>query len=205
VFRSIVDFVAGLPPAGIYLAVALLAALENIFPPVPADTAAALGGFLASRHLGLNVWLVYAVTVIGNVGSALGVYVFARKVGKNVLESKIGRRILTPELVNKVQNEFERHHTLGIFLSRCLPVYRAVVPAVAGMMEIPARRVVPAIAAASALFYGAVVWLAYTLGRNWAHVQGMVSTLGLVLLLLALAATLAIVILVLRWKRRRRA
>ena len=201
-FAHIVDFVAGLPPAGIYLAVALLAALENIFPPVPADTAAALGGFLASRHLGLNVWLVWAVTVTGNVGSALGVYAFARKVGKNVLQSKLGRRILSPDLVHAVQNEFERHHTLGIFLSRCLPVYRAVVPAVAGMMEIPASRVVPAIAAASALFYGLVVWLAYTLGRNWEHVQGMVGKLGLVLLGLAIVATVVIVVLLKRWKKR---
>ena len=202
---SIVAWVASLPPAGIYLAIGVLAALENIFPPVPADTAAALGGFLAAHHSALHVWAVYLVTVTANVGSAVGVYLFSRRVGKNVLTSRLGRRLLSPELVAKVQHEFERHHTLGIFLSRCLPVYRAVVPAVAGMMEIPARRVVPAIAAASALFYGAVVWLAYTLGRNWAHVQGMVSALGLVLLLVAVAATVLIVILVLRWKRRPRA
>lgn len=201
-FANVVDFIAGLPPAGIYLAVMLLAALENIFPPVPADTAAALGGFLASRHGGLNVWLIWAVTVLGNVGSAIGVYVFARRIGPNVLNSRIGRRLMSPDLVAAVQTEFERHHTIGIFLSRCLPVYRAVVPLVAGMTGIPAERFIPAVLAASSLFYGLVVYLAFALGRNWAHVQGMVGKLGLVLLGLAIVATIVIVVLIRRWKRR---
>ena len=204
-FANLVDFIAGLPPAGIYLAVALLAAFENIFPPVPADTAAALGGFLAAQHGSVNVIVVYLVTVVGNVGSAIGVYAFARRHGQAVLHSKLGKRILSPELVNKVKHEFERHHTLGIFISRCLPVYRAVVPAVAGMMEVPASRVVPAIAAASALFYGLVVWLAYTLGRNWDAVQGLVGRLGMVLLAVAVVATVVIVIAYKRWKKKHRA
>ena len=203
-FANLVDFIAGLPPAGIYLAVALLAALENIFPPVPADTAAALGGFLAAHHGSVNVILVYLVTVIANVGSAVGVYAFARRHGQGILKSKLGKRILSPDVVKKVRHEFEKHHTLGIFISRCLPVYRAVVPAVAGMMEIPASRVVPAIAAASALFYGLVVWLAYTLGRNWDAVQGLVGKVGMVLLGVAIVATIVIVIAYKRWKKSHR-
>lgn len=194
---------AGLPPAGIYLAIAAIAAIENIFPPVPADTAAALGGFLAARNPHLSPWVVWAVTVGGNTASATAIYLFARRVGKDFLASRYGRRLLSPTLVVKVQTEFERHHVWGIFLSRCLPIYRSVVPALSGIMHIPARRAIPAIAAASAMFYGLVVWLAYTLGQNWEAVKGMVQRLGLGLMAVSALVTIGIIWLVVRRRRAR--
>ena len=200
--QSIIDWVAGLPPAGIYLAIAVLAALENIFPPVPADTAAALGGFLAAQNPRLSVWIVYAVTVAGNVGSAAGVYFLARSVGEDLLASPIGKRLLSPELVSAVKLRYEKHHTWGIFLSRCLPVYRAVVPLFAGMIRIPPQKAIPAIAAASALFYGAVVMISYRLGTNWSAVKGFVAQLGAGLAAVAGLATIVIVVLIVRWKKK---
>lgn len=200
--QSIIDFVAGLPPAGIYLAIAALAALENVFPPIPADTAAALGGFLAAQNPRLSVVAVYVVTVAGNVGSAAGIYYLARAAGPDMLESGIGRRILKPETLAAVQQKFEKYHTWGIFLSRCLPVYRAVVPLLAGMMRIAPRRALPAIAAASALFYGVVVWIAYRLGSNWDAVKGFVAQLGTGLAVVAGAVTIVVIILVARHRRR---
>ncbi len=68
--HELISWLAGLPPAGIYLAIAALAALENIFPPVPADTAVALGAFLSARNPAINLLAVYAVTVSANVASA---------------------------------------------------------------------------------------------------------------------------------------
>jgi membrane protein DedA with SNARE-associated domain len=100
-----------------------------------------------------------------------------------------------------VQVEFEQHHTWGIFVSRCLPIYRAVVPALSGIMHIPARRAIPAIAAASAMFYGLVVWLAYTLGQNWAGVKEIVGRLGVGLLAVSALVTIGIIWLVIRRRR----
>lgn len=201
--HSLIQRIADLPPAGIYLVIGLLAALENIFPPVPADTAAALGGFLAAQNPRLSVLLIYVVTIVGNIGSAAGVYLFARRVGKGFLASRLGRRLVSPELMTTVKDRYERHHVWGIFVSRCLPVYRAVVPPVAGMMEVPARRAIPAMAAASALFYGAVVWLAYTLGSNWSVVEAAVGRMGRVLLGLAVLVTVLLLWLWSRWRERR--
>ncbi|MEK6610644.1 MAG: hypothetical protein AABZ35_06970, partial [Gemmatimonadota bacterium] len=78
------NWLAGLPPQGIYGALALLAALENIVPPVPADLAVALGAFLAARDdAPVSVTAVYIVTVVANVTSAIGMYAVARTVGKS--------------------------------------------------------------------------------------------------------------------------
>jgi membrane protein DedA with SNARE-associated domain len=182
-----------LPPAGIYLAIAALAALENVFPPVPADTAAALGAFLAARNPSLNVWIVYAVTVGANVSSATGMFFFARRVGPAFLKTKLARRLLPEHAVATVRDEYERHHVWGIFVSRFLPVYRAIVPPFAGMMGVSAARAIPAMAAASAIFYGLVVWLAYRLGKNWEAVRHGLGDLGIALAAGALIVTVLLV------------
>ena len=42
-------WVSQLPPVAIYSVLALLAAVENVIPPVPSDAAVALGAFLSNR------------------------------------------------------------------------------------------------------------------------------------------------------------
>jgi len=140
--------------------------------------------------------------VAGNAGSATAIYLFARRVGKRFLDSKLGRRVMSPELVARVQTEFEHHQVWGIFVSRCLPVYRAVVPALSGIMHIPARRAIPAIVTASALFYALVIWLAFTVGQNWEAVAALIGRLGTGLAAVAVAATAAIVWYVVRRRRK---
>lgn len=146
--------------------------------------------------------IVWLVTVTGNTTSAAGVYFLARRMGKGILDSRLGRRLLPERTVTKVQREFERHHVWGIFVSRCLPVYRAVVPAFSGVMEVPARRALPAIAAASALFYGLVIWLAYTLGQNWEGVKELLGRIGAGLGIVTLAVTGLLVWYVIQRRRR---
>ena len=46
------NWVAGLPQAGVYAVLIGLSALENVFPPAPADIAVVLGAFLAQRGHG---------------------------------------------------------------------------------------------------------------------------------------------------------
>lgn len=164
-----------------------------MFPPVPADTAAALGAFLAARNDSLDVWIVYAVTVLANVASATFVFFFARRVGPAFLKTRLARRLLPEHAYATVRDEYERHHFWGIFVSRFLPVYRAIVPPFAGMMGVSAARAIPAMAAASAIFYGLVVWLAYRLGANWEGVRHGLGDLGITLAVAALIVTVLLV------------
>ncbi len=131
----------------------------------------------------------------------MGVFYVARRVGGAFRATRLGRRLLSERVLAAVQREYQRHQVVGIFVSRCLPVYRAVVPPFAGMAGIPARRAIPAIVLASSLFYGLVVWLAYALGSNWDAVRRALAGLGTGLLVAAGLVTVAIVVLV----RRRRA
>ena len=51
------DWVGSLPPLPTYVVLSVLSALENVFPPVPADVAVAVGAFLAQQGR-VSAWLL---------------------------------------------------------------------------------------------------------------------------------------------------
>ena len=67
------EWMTAVPPELSYLLLGLGAAVENIVPAVPADTFVALGGLLSEIGT-LSARTVFAVTWLGNVGSALIMY-----------------------------------------------------------------------------------------------------------------------------------
>jgi membrane protein DedA with SNARE-associated domain len=142
-----------------------LAALENVIPPLPADTAVALGAFLAGRGT-LNPWAVFGITWGGNVGAAAAVYTLGRRYGRGFFQGRIGRKLLPPSVLAHIEHQYNRHGAYGIFLSRLLPVWRAVVPPFAGIAGLSATRTLIPIALASGLWYGAVTFFVVRLGSN---------------------------------------
>jgi membrane protein DedA with SNARE-associated domain len=169
--------------------IGLLAAVENVFPPVPADTAVVFGAFLAGRGT-LNPWAVFGVTWVGNVASAALVYAVARRYGRSFFSGRLGRRLLPEPVVAELTRAYERHGAYGIFLSRLLPVWRGIVPPFAGIAGVGATRALVPLALASALWYGALIYLTATFGANLdavsaalSHVNRILGTLALVTLL----------------------
>jgi len=90
----------------------------------------------------------------------------------------------------------------AIFVSRFLPGLRAVVPAFAGVSHQPFLPVAAPVAVASAIWYGALVWLGSAAGRNLDRIVSWVAGANRVLLAVAL---LVFAGLALWWYRSRRA
>lgn len=181
--------------------IAVLAALENIFPPVPADSVVALGAFLAGRGI-LNAWAVFTITWTANVGGAACVYGLARRHGRAFFQSPMGRKLLSPAVLVHVERAYERHGAYGIFLSRLLPIWRAVVAPFAGIAGLsPARTLIP-VALASGLWYGTLTILVVRLGTN---LESILALLGRVNRGLAIGAAVLLVAigLVVWWRMRR--
>ena len=89
-------------PAGlVYLIIGLFAALENIVPPVPADTVALFGGFLVER-IGGSVWIAFLYVWAGNVAGALLVYAAGRRYGPRVFATPLGSRLLAPRQLEQL-------------------------------------------------------------------------------------------------------
>ncbi len=179
-----------LPPGPLYGLIAALAAVENVFPPVPADTAVALGAFLAGRNI-MDPWLVFGLTWTANVGSGAAVYALARRHGRALFQGVLGRRLFSDATIARISEQYERHGTWGIFLSRLLPVWRGLVMPFAGIAGVPPRRALVPLALASGLYYGALTFLVTTLGTNLEDVLRVLGRVNVVLAALAAALLLA--------------
>lgn len=162
---DLLRFLESLPPGPLYALITALAAVENVFPPVPADVAVALGAFLAGRGM-MDAWLVFGLTWAANVGSGAAVYVVARRHGRAVFRGVFGRRLFSDATIAHIEAQYRRHGTVGIFVSRLLPVWRGVVMPFAGIAGVSARRALIPLALASAAYYGTLVFLVTTLGTN---------------------------------------
>ena len=177
--QSIFDWLTSLPLTALYVALCAVAAAENVFPPVPADTVVALGAFLAARGDG-SVWAAFFATWLGNVAGAMIMYAIGRRYGAERLE----RRLLGdkgPGAERRLQELFGRYGIAALFVSRFIPGVRAIVPPFAGALRIPPIRAAAAMGAASAVWYGVVSYLGFTLGGNWQNVQRLISDYGRVL------------------------
>ena len=184
---AFVDFILRQDPATVILALMLLSALENVFPPVPADVAAATGAFWAVRA-GISPILVGALCFLANQASAVLVYFWARSLGEAVLRSREFHLLLPPEIQPAVRRYVERFGGLGIFLSRFLPGLRAgVLPFAAINGVSPLRALIPA-GFASLLWYvgltaaGSALGLAYDeVKTTVARVTGALGAAGLLI------------------------
>jgi membrane protein DedA with SNARE-associated domain len=185
----------------LYAVIGLLAAVENVFPPVPADTAVALGGFLAGRGT-LDAWAVFLVTWFANVGSAAGVYAVGRRYGRAFFEGGLGRRLVPPQALAHIAAAYQRHGTWGIFVSRLLPVWRAVVPPFAGVAGIGAARTLIPLAIASGIWYGAITYAVATLGSNLDAVLDVLDRVNRLLGIAALGLLAAVAWYIARRLRR---
>src|SRR5438270_1612844 len=162
---DLVAFLEQLPPAPLYGLITALAAIENIFPPVPADVSVALGAFLAGRGT-MNAWLVFLFTWAANAGSGAAVYALARRHGVSLFRGVLGERIFSEKIVAHIEMQYRRHGAYGIFVSRLLPVWRGVVMPFAGIARVPAWRALIPLALASAVYYGALTYLVSRLGTD---------------------------------------
>ncbi|HUL04548.1 MAG TPA: DedA family protein [Gemmatimonadales bacterium] len=191
----------GLSAGSLYALIALFAAVENFFPPVPADTVIALGAFLAGRGK-LDAWTVFGIGWAANVGGAAALYGLARRYGRPLFRGRFGRRLLPEAVLEHLEREYHRHGAYGIFLSRLLPVWRGVVTPFAGIAGLSPGRALPPVALASALWYGGLTVLIVRLAPSLDTVLRHLGRVNRVLGAVALLAIVVLVVVVLRRLKR---
>jgi len=190
--QSILGWFAGLPVVVLYPALALLAALENVFPPLPTDTVVALGTWLAARGHG-SALLAFLCTWAGNVAGAVGMYAVGRRHGAGWIHRRL------PALSNargeeRLRQLYAKYGIPALVASRFIPGVRALVPPFAGALKVPALSAIAAMAFASGVWYGFISYIAYRAGTDWdaltrriAHSSRVSAIVGAVVVALAVA------------------
>jgi len=164
-------------PLLMYVLLGLGAALENIVPLIPADTFVLLGGFFAARG-DASEGIVFLVTWISNVLSALAVYTAAYRYGNGFFKTRFGRFLLNPRQVRVIRRFYGRWGAAAIFYTRFLPGLRAVAPVFAGLIRQNPFSVAFPFILASAIWYGALVSVGAFAGRNVEQLLNMQTRLN---------------------------
>jgi membrane protein DedA with SNARE-associated domain/uncharacterized tellurite resistance protein B-like protein len=175
--------VSQLHPLAVYSVLALLAAVENVIPPVPSDAAVALGAVLSNKGVTTPLG-VFLVTWLANLAGAAAVYFAARRYGRGLFATSTGRRLLAPRSLAIIEREYMRFGVAGIFFSRFLPGIRAVVPPFAGLVNLSPQRMLVPTGIASAIWYGGITLLGSFVGAEWSRINGILlgvnRTLGII-------------------------
>lgn len=162
--------------------VAVLTALETIFPPIPSEVVLPFAGYLAQRgDLSLS-WVLVGAT-LGALLGALVLYAFAARVGQERASALLARLPLVDrDDVDNASDWFARHGRSAVFFGRLVPGVRSLVSLPAGAQRMPLAQFVAYTAAGSALWNGLLVGAGYGLGTQWERVEGYAGWLDWILI-----------------------
>jgi membrane-associated protein len=196
---SVVDPLFQLAPALAYVVIATLvfgeAALFVGFV-LPGETSVFLGGVLAATHRLSLTALLLIVVLAAIVGDTVGY-----EVGKHAGPRMLGTRPLRrhAERLAGARGFLRRQGGLAVFLARFTAFLRAVMPAMAGLSQMPYPRFLVWNAAGGIVWGVGVTLLGFFAGTSYKKVEQYLGRGSAILL--AMLAVGALVV----WHRRRRA
>jgi len=174
---EILQWLLSIPDAWLYILIGAAAAIENVIPPFPGDVIVLIGGAIAGAG-NADPRLLFLIVWLSNVASALMIYGLGRRYGASFFAGRFGSFLLAPAQVDALSIAYQRHGLPIIFLSRFLPVFRPIVPVFAGVAGLGLARTAVPIAAASAIWYGLVVYLGAMAGENLTAVLDLFERIG---------------------------
>lgn len=197
--QSIIDWLLTLPPSTLLPVMALLAAAENIFPPIPADVLIALGAFLAARSDASPI-PAFLTVLLGNVAGAMAMYAVGRKYGAAWTEKRfhLKHKETADDSLSRL---YARYGLFALAIGRFIPGVRAIVAPFAGALRASVFGTLAAITLASGTWYGLITWLAFRAGSNW---EELVKTVGRMGKITALVAVVLIAGIGFLWYRHRK-
>ena len=196
---AIINWLSALPISTLYPAIGLISALENVFPPFPADVVVAFGSFLAARGEA-SPYTTFLVSWIGNLLGAALMYFIGRRYGSSAFMSRL-ERWAGKGAEQRLMTLYGRYGLPALFISRFLPAVRAVVPPFAGAMKLPVLPVTMAIGAASGIWFAFITFIAYRAGENWEVLYATIVRSGKIV---AISATALVILVALFFYLRRR-
>jgi membrane protein DedA with SNARE-associated domain len=153
------------------LGVAVLVALENLFPPLPSEVVLPLAGFLSGQgELSLAAVLVAATA--GSVAGALVLYWAGAALGAERLR-RIAERVplMDADDVDRAQGWFDRHGRTAVLVGRLVPGVRSLISIPAGVARMQLVPFLLYTTVGSAAYNTVLVLLGHQLGSHWTSVE----------------------------------
>jgi membrane protein DedA with SNARE-associated domain len=157
-----------------YVGVALLVALENLFPPIPSEIVLPFAGFVARDGGATLIGMIIAATIGSTVG-ALVLYGIAAAIGPVRLHRFVVRYgkwfRLTERDIIKAEVWFDRRAVVAVLVGRCVPLIRSLVSIPAGFRRMPLATFVLYTVIGSLVWNTALIGAGYLLRSQWHDVE----------------------------------
>lgn len=163
---TVINAVAGLPAALLYLVIVVWLVTESAGVPIPNEAILLFSGFLvATGHL--NLLAAWAASIAGTAGGATVAWWIARRFGPSGVR-RVGRYILlTPSRLAAAEGFFRRRGRLTVFIARLTPVVRTMVSYPAGLAAMPYRPFLLATAVGCAIWNLVMLLVGRAAGEHW--------------------------------------
>jgi len=151
--------------------VALIIALENLFPPIPSEAVLPLAGFSASKGE-LNLILVVIWATLGSVVGAIILYYIGAALGKDRIREWAKKiPLMKVKDIDKTEKWFIENEAKTVFWGRMLPIFRSLISIPAGIEKMPMKKFIPYTVAGSLIWNSTLVGAGYLLGERWKKVE----------------------------------
>ncbi|MBS4028644.1 MAG: DedA family protein [Ignavibacteriales bacterium] len=164
--EKMIEKLGKMKPIWIYLIVAFIAFIENIFPPFPSDAVVIFGGTISGIGGKVSYWILLLSTTIGSTLGFMLAYYIGVKCSATKL-SQLKMRFVPIDALVKVGAWFAKYGYVLIIVNRFLAGTRAVVSFFAGLSGLPFV-LTTVLSFVSALAWNALLlYLGSLFGKNW--------------------------------------
>jgi len=176
VLSSLAEWVTDVIDAIGYVGVALLVALENVFPPIPSEIVLPFAGFVARDGSGIPalIFMVIAAT-IGSLVGAWALYGIAAWIGPERVHRFVsgpGKWLrISEDDLDRAERWFDRRAVVAVLVGRCVPLIRSLVSIPAGFRHMGFARFTLYTLIGSVVWNSALIGAGYLLRDSWNDVE----------------------------------
>ncbi len=173
-----------------YLGIFIGMFLESTLVPIPSEIIMIPAG-LAAAQGSFNLFLVIFFGTLGNVLGAIFSYYLAIYAGRAIL-FRIGKYFfIKPEAITKIENYFNAHGEISVFVGRLLVGFRHFISLPAGVAKMNITKFCLYTTLGSTIWTSVLALLGYFIGKNQDLIEQYLSIIAICVL--AFCATLIVV------------
>ncbi len=157
-----------------YIGIAILIAIENLFPPIPSEVILTFSGFLTT-HTQLTIWGVTVFSTIGSVVGAIILYYIGKLLNRNnlykLVNGKLGHLLhFKIDNIEKSEKWFLEKGKYSVFFCRFIPIIRSLISIPAGMSDMDFSFFMIFTILGSAIWNIILVSLGAFAGESWQNI-----------------------------------
>lgn len=187
-----------------YWGIALLIAIENVFPPIPSELILTFGGFMTT-YTSMNIWIVVLFATVGSVIGACILYGVGLLLPIEKIEwivEKWGHILgLKKDDIKRAEGWFEHRGNSTIFFCRFIPLIRSLISIPAGMARMPKTKFLIYTTLGTSIWNIVLVCLGAFAGASWERIVDYMDVYSSITLVVIAVICLGILIWLLKRRK----